>query len=918
MKKGFTMQLQTFVSRRFLLATTSALAYWVFTPSAGAACLLVPTGGNDSYVCDSGTNGTLTDLSGNNTLTFPAAGTGQINGNVTFGAGTDRILMDSGTITGNVDQGDGRDSLEINAGQIVGNVQQGSGIDDFKMTGGTINALNQGDGLDTFSMSGGHIVDFFDDGDYGVMTGGRIGRVNMKLDDNYFNMSGGTIDRNLVTGLGRDTIIISGGTIGGNISTSSGVDNITVTGGSIGNGIKTGDGNDVFTWNGGGIIYNSIILEGDNDTARLSNLTNANLGGMTLLSGGNGADSLTFDNVKTDGLARFQGWEAVAATNDTELTFGSNLTLGDAATGTGSLSVDASSTLYGGGSNAAITAFTSGQLVNVTNAGRIDLTNGTPGATDSFTIAGNYVGNNGGLFLDTVLGDDTSASDKLVIDSGTASGTTGMTIVNLGGTGASTVQDGILVVQALNGANTGSGTFGLNSAVAAGAYEYYLFKGGVSAGTTENWYLRSALINVPTPPEPAPAPSPVEPTPVVEPIPPVVTPPAPPPAPAPPPESTPTEPPVLPGDPAPVAPPAPQPAPAPNSPPPAVPVPTTPAPVPSPTGLSTPPTSGATRVVADVVPLYRVEVPTYSVIAPAARESALATLGTFHERRGAQSIVDPRNNFSAAWARAFGQDTKQKWSGTVAPSIDGSIYGIQAGLDILRSDSDSGHRDIAGLFFGYASMDATTKGQAIGWNDLKTGHLDLDTTSVGAYWTHIGPSGWYLDGVLMGSWFSGDATSERGIGIDVDGTGITASLEGGYPVNLSDDWVLEPQAQLIWQHLSFDDEKDRFSSISFDTDNGFTGRLGVRLQGKYALSTGLLQPYLKANIWHTFSGSDSVLFASDAIGTDHDATSLELGGGVVYDFSKSLSTFATADYTFDINGEKRRTIDGNLGLRVKW
>ncbi len=56
------------------------------------------------------------------------------------------------------------------------------------------------------------------------MTGGSIGRVDMKLDNNVFEMSGGTIINNLVTGFGRDTITLSGGIVGGNVSVSGGDD----------------------------------------------------------------------------------------------------------------------------------------------------------------------------------------------------------------------------------------------------------------------------------------------------------------------------------------------------------------------------------------------------------------------------------------------------------------------------------------------------------------------------------------------------------------------------------------------------------------------------------------------------------------------------------------------------------------------
>ncbi|RWC23424.1 MAG: autotransporter outer membrane beta-barrel domain-containing protein, partial [Mesorhizobium sp.] len=465
-----------------LLATT---AFALLPNSAAfAACVLGPTAGNTIYTCDSGSSGgSLTDADGDNTLNFPAGGTGQISGSVTFGAGTDRIDMQSGTITGTVDQGGGTDFFTIGTGTVAGNVQQDSGIDDFNMSGGQIGSLNQGDGLDTFTMTGGRIVDFFDDGDRAVMTGGRIGRVNMKLDQNYFNMSGGTIDRNLVTGFDKDTIILSGGTIGGNISVSGGNDSVTVTGGTVGGDILMSVGADNFVWNGGGIIYGAVDLGGDNDIAKLSNLTNANLGATDAISGGLGTDALTLDNVKLDGVSRLQNWESIGATNDTQLTLDSNLVLGDSGTGTGSLSVDAASTLYGGGFNASIQAFTAGQLASVTNAGRIDLTNGSTGATDSLTISGNYTGLGGLLLIQTELGDDSSASDKLVLSGGTASGSTGIGVINVGGAGAATTADGIMVVQAVNGATSGAGTFALDAPVAAGAFEYYLFKGGVGGNS---------------------------------------------------------------------------------------------------------------------------------------------------------------------------------------------------------------------------------------------------------------------------------------------------------------------------------------------------------------------------------------------------------------------------------------------------
>ena len=88
---------------------------------------------------------------------------------------------------------------------------------------------------------------------------------------------------------------------------------------------------------------------------------------------------------------------------------------------------------------------------NVNNAGTI-LTHGAgPGTT--LTVA-NYVGAGGNIVFNTFLGADDSPSDRLVIDGGTATGTTTLTIHNTNGPGAPTMGDGILVVNAINGATT--------------------------------------------------------------------------------------------------------------------------------------------------------------------------------------------------------------------------------------------------------------------------------------------------------------------------------------------------------------------------------------------------------------------------------------------------------------------------------
>ncbi|MFT7757467.1 fibronectin-binding autotransporter adhesin ShdA [Salmonella sp. SC35] len=107
-------------------------------------------------------------------------------------------------------------------------------------------------------------------------------------------------------------------------------------------------------------------------------------------------------------------------------------------------------------------------------------TSSTPGNT--LYVDGNYTGNGGSLYLNTVLGDDDSATDKLVI-TGDASGTTDLYINGIGD-GAQTT-NGIEVVD-VGGVST-SDAFELKNEVNASLYTYRLYWNE----SDNDWYLAS-------------------------------------------------------------------------------------------------------------------------------------------------------------------------------------------------------------------------------------------------------------------------------------------------------------------------------------------------------------------------------------------------------------------------------------------
>lgn len=209
---------------------------------------------------------------------------------------------------------------------------------------------------------------------------------------------------------------------------------------------------------------------------------------------------------------------------------GGGLTLAGANTFTGATSIQ-EGTLQLTGSLTSATSIASGATLmgtgtisgNVTSGGTI--APGLAGSQGVLTISGNYTGNTGTLATRIWGTPSAPDADRLVMsgNSSVASGATQIVATDRGGLGAATAGDGILVVSAQNGAFTQAGAFTLGQRVAAGAYEYSLYRGGVSSGSGQNWYLRTGIDPVLSSggamPEPLPPSNPtstVDATPVVE------------------------------------------------------------------------------------------------------------------------------------------------------------------------------------------------------------------------------------------------------------------------------------------------------------------------------------------------------------------------------------------------------------------
>jgi outer membrane autotransporter protein len=508
----------------------------------------------------------------------------------------------------------------------------------------------------------------------------------------------------------------------------------------------------------------------------------------------------------------------------------------------------------------------------------------------------NYIGQGGTIGLNTYLGDDSSPSDRLIISGGSATGSTTLTIHNTAGPGAQTTANGILVVNAVGGATTAPGAFTLaNGELRGGAFDYDLFRGGVS-GSPNNWFLRSDFIAPPIPPEPP-----------IPPIPPI-----------------PPQPPILPPD---------------------------PPPNPLPPGAAFPIIGPELATYGVVQPLARelglsilgtlddrvgdTYEPDGCAVAPTPPAADTPAVDLPTKKPAAVPTKKPGPApcplFSpSVWGRFFGQTVHNQYSAFADPSANGNLGGFQGGIDLLRGSLIAGHYERAGLYGAYGDVNADVDGlvtnpAATAYVLTHTGSMSLNAWSAGGYWTHVGPGGWYLDAVLQGTWYYGSASTQFAR-LNTDGTGFIASLEGGYPYawpQLGPGFVLEPQGQILWQKVSFRHDYDGLGDVALGDTTGPSGRIGLRT--KWTISTAggqVWQPYLRANLWRDWGADANTVYSgTDIVQQANQATMLELGGGLTGRINANISVFANVDYEFAVGAsesEKRNGVRGAFGARYTW
>ncbi|KAB2722380.1 autotransporter outer membrane beta-barrel domain-containing protein [Brucella intermedia] len=487
--------------------------------------------------------------------------------------------------------------------------------------------------------------------------------------------------------------------------------------------------------------------------------------------------------------------------------------------------------------------------------------------TTTLTVNGNYIGNDGIIFLNTFLGSDNSPSDMLVIDSGTASGSTTLVVRNADGPGAKTLFDGIRVVDAVNGATTAAGAFTLagdyetedgQQAVVAGAYAYTLHHNGITDPTDNDWYLRSRLIDGE--------------------------------------EEGPRY-----GANVPVAEAYPQVLQALND------LPTLQQRVGNRYWKETPPPAE---------PVFCKDPAQNFRCAPSVEQSAVYADG------GTNHTVDG----NGVWGRIEGAHSRFRPAVTTSSTgYDVDIYRMQAGLDGLLHEGEGG-RLIGGLtahyvhgkadvtsFFGDGeiSTDGYGFGGTLTWYGNNGFYLDAQAQAT-----------WYDSNLLS----LADAMTRPVLTDGDDGFGYALSLEGGKRIELDNGWLVTPQAQLAWSSVDFDSYTDPFGSrVSLEDGDSLRGRLGLSIerQQSFTASNGKVartHVYGIANLYGEFLDGSRVNVAGVSFDSRNERIWGGIGLGGSYNWNDDkYSVYGEGSIDTSLqNFADSYTLKGTVGFKVKF
>jgi len=327
------------------------------------------------------------------------------------------------------------------------------------------------------------------------------------------------------------------------------------------------------------------------------------------------------------------------------------------------------------------------------------------------------------------------------------------------------------------------------------------------------------------------------------------------------------------------------------------------------------------------LPLYRPEVGAYLANQ---RSAGGLMLHSLHDRLGEPQWVEyqlfdePDDKRRSAWLRVVGKDIRAN-SRDGNFDVDSRDWLIHGGGDIaswsVLKDKDEIPPDRlhlgAMLGYGGSRSDASAadnpnsaRGKTEGWNVGAYGTwYQNDKDKLGSYVDLWGTYGWFRNSV------QGNLLPE----VKYNARVLTLSAETGYATRVREDsdWIVEPQAQLVYiGYRENDITEPNGTRIDGSDGKGWVSRLGLRTHRTWVDDDGKrTQPYLTLNWWHDSVGN-TLRFNQVALKDLYPRNRYEAKLGVNTERGKGWTYWGNVGYAWGSQGY--RALSLRLGGKRTW
>ena len=328
--------------------------------------------------------------------------------------------------------------------------------------------------------------------------------------------------------------------------------------------------------------------------------------------------------------------------------------------------------------------------------------------------------------------------------------------------------------------------------------------------------------------------------------------------------------------------------------------------------------------------IYTASVPAYTLIPNLNLEVGYETVGTLHQRRGENQALswEKSQANNQIWGRIIGKHIAL--DGKKRLNLSADLAGFQFGHDFDISSSENGGKRLTGGYVGYTHAnskfyDEYRAENGVVLDDKYTGKAKTENLHVGVTHTRYSEDGSYIDFVGQLSWMQNKYNSLDSKAKN-HGLGVALSGEVGRPFVLSkektnngDSWIIEPQAQLIYQYLGLNSFTDDMRSVHQDKQHNLRSRIGVRFAYNNLTDHEKVRTlYFTTNVWHNFRNTSASNISEDNVTEKLAKTWGEVGLGAQFATSSNTHIYADARYEQSLSGTKHQGYKGSIGIKYSW